>query len=76
MQKTITAFEIPAIDFDRAVKFYSAVLGGKVNIVDFVGHEGLKKVSYPTQTVGSLELLFVYQNIQSQVTKELMFIYM
>ncbi len=47
MQKTITAFEIPSIDFDRAVKFYSAVLGGEVNIVDFVGHEGLKKGILP-----------------------------
>ncbi len=47
MKQTITAFEIPSMDLDRAVNFYSAVLGEKVEVVDFEGHEGLKKGILP-----------------------------
>ena len=47
MKKTITGFEIPSTDLGRAVKFYSAVLGEKVEMVDFEGHEGLKKGILP-----------------------------
>jgi len=52
MKKTITAFEIPSIDLERAVKFYSAVLGENVEIVDFEGHEGLKKGILPGASAG------------------------
>lgn len=37
MQHTITWFEIPAIDFDRAVAFYTAVLGVEINKGAFQG---------------------------------------
>jgi predicted enzyme related to lactoylglutathione lyase len=35
MQKLISWVEIPATDFERAVKFYSAVFNLKLGIVDF-----------------------------------------
>lgn len=37
MQNAISWFEIPAIDFDRAVNFYSAVLGTEIQKGEFMG---------------------------------------
>jgi len=36
-KNVITWFHIPATDFDRAVKFYSTILGNKINVMDFNG---------------------------------------
>ncbi|MDR1678381.1 MAG: VOC family protein [Prevotellaceae bacterium] len=33
--KTVTFFEIPAFDFDRAVKFYETILGLKLSVMDY-----------------------------------------
>lgn len=35
MKKLIAFFEIPAVDFNRAVKFYESVLGIKLDAMDF-----------------------------------------
>lgn len=35
MKNLVAFFEIPAVDFDRAVKFYETVLGCKLNAMDF-----------------------------------------
>ncbi|MBS5796533.1 MAG: VOC family protein [Dysgonomonas mossii] len=38
MKKQVAFFEIPSVDFNRAVKFYELVLGISFNAMDF-GHE-------------------------------------
>ena len=38
MSKTITWFEIPAMDFERAVAFYENVLGGKIEVTEMGGN--------------------------------------
>jgi hypothetical protein len=37
VQNAISWFEIPAIDFDRAVNFYGAVLGTEIQKSEFMG---------------------------------------
>jgi uncharacterized protein len=37
MQNAINWFEIPAVDFERAVAFYSTVLGTKIEKAEFMG---------------------------------------
>lgn len=37
MQNMINWFEIPATDFDRAVKFYTTILDIEINAHDFMG---------------------------------------
>ncbi|MBD2465191.1 VOC family protein [Oscillatoria sp. FACHB-1407] len=37
MQNAVNWFEIPAVDFDRAVDFYSTVLGVEIQKADFMG---------------------------------------
>ena len=51
-RRTIMAFEIPSTNLDRAVKFYGSVLGEEVDVVDFEGHEGLKKGILPGVAAG------------------------
>ena len=38
MSKLVSFFEIPAADFDRAVKFYENLFGVKLEVLD-CGHE-------------------------------------
>ncbi len=47
MKSTIAFFEIPAMDFNRAVKFYEAVLGVKLANMDCGENE--KMSFFPTQ---------------------------
>lgn len=47
MKKLIEFFEIPAADFDRAVKFYESVLGLKLNAID-CGYE--KMAFFPEES--------------------------
>ncbi|MDO8592650.1 MAG: VOC family protein [bacterium] len=39
MKNVITWFEIPTNNFDRAVKFYSEILGEEVKVEDFMGQQ-------------------------------------
>ena len=45
MENLITWFEIPAIDFERAVSFYRAILGIDTQEIDM---EGIKMGLFPT----------------------------
>jgi uncharacterized protein len=37
MKNIVRWFEIPAVDLDRAAKFYSEILGQEVKVTDFMG---------------------------------------
>ena len=39
MQNVITWFDVPTLDFDRAIKFYSTILGESVRVDDFMGQK-------------------------------------
>jgi predicted enzyme related to lactoylglutathione lyase len=39
MHNAVNWFEIPVVDFPRAVKFYEATLAGKVRVEDFQGSQ-------------------------------------
>ncbi|WP_283687525.1 VOC family protein [Dysgonomonas sp. Marseille-Q5470] len=47
MKKQVAFFEIPSVDFNRAVKFYELVLGISFNAMDF-GHE--KMAFFPEES--------------------------
>ena len=47
MKKLVAFFEIPSVDFNRAVKFYELVLGISFNAMDF-GHE--KMAFFPEES--------------------------
>ena len=37
MKNTITWFDIPTLDFDRALKFYREILGTPLRVDDYLG---------------------------------------
>lgn len=39
MKNAVTWFDIPTEDFDRAVKFYSDILGQQIRVDDFMGQK-------------------------------------
>lgn len=47
MKRLVAFFEIPSVDFNRAVTFYESVLGLKINARDF-GHE--KMAFFPEES--------------------------
>ena len=49
MQNAINWFELPSTNFDRAVKFYSAVLGAELQIIEM---NGSKMAFFPTKDKG------------------------
>jgi predicted enzyme related to lactoylglutathione lyase len=39
MNNVVTWFDIPTEDFDRAVRFYSAILGKEIRVETFMGQK-------------------------------------
>lgn len=52
--KVISWFEIPALDLERAVKFYNEVLGTDLQIVDFQGMNMAMFTDDPQLTSGAI----------------------
>lgn len=51
MRNAIEWFDIPSLDFDRAVTFYSTILGEQLKIVDYSGQ---KLAMFPMDPNGSV----------------------
>lgn len=50
MKNLVAFFEIPAVDFNRAVKFYETILGTKITAHDF----GKEKMAFFSDNAGAI----------------------